>query len=157
MQGFPNIRNTDRILNIIKSDDVLQGSGSTLTITCTAPAGSVVTAYLGNLSVRLKQTETKPSAKDKWMPASFAGQLTLPVCGADEIRAAGEIFVLAKSGKNEASAIGASVRVKGANALIPVRVMKDHTELKLGLSSRDRTPAPQISSRFSHIVSADGL
>ena len=123
------------VSNVSPSYDVLQGSGSTLTITCTAPAGSVVTAYLGNLSVRLKQTETKPSAKDKWMPASFAGQLTLPVCGVDEIRAAGEIFVLAKSGKNEASAIGASVRVKGADALIPVRVTKDHTELKLGLTS----------------------
>ena len=123
------------VTNVSPARDVLQNGGSTLKITCTAPAGSVVTAYLGNLSVRLKQTETKPSAKDKWMPASFAGQITLPTCSAEEIRAAGEVFVLAKSGQHEASAIGGSVRVKGADALIPVRVTKDHTELKLGLDS----------------------
>ena len=123
------------IWDVSPARDVLKDSGSTLQITCTAPAGSIVTAYLGNLSVRLKQTDTKMSDKEKWMPASFVGQLTLPSCESDEIREAGEIFILAASGGEEAAATGASVRIKGQDALIPVRVKENHTELKLGLNS----------------------
>jgi len=123
------------VLNVSPASDMLRDSGSSFTVSCNAPAGAVVKARLGDTEITLKQTQTVEKEEEGWTKASYSAVMKLPKAGNDEILDLGEIVVTAVSGENEASSSGASVRVRGKDAFIPVQVKNDHTELKLGLNS----------------------
>jgi len=123
------------ILSVSPTKNVLADSGGSVTVSCKAPAGASVTAKLGDTSVKMKQTASVKNADSGWAIATYSAKISLPKTGNDEIAELGEILVTAESGEYAAAVRGASVRVRGKNAYIPVQVNADHTELKLGMDT----------------------
>lgn len=120
---------------VYPSLDMLLESGGSLKVSCKAPAGAKVTAALGNISVTLKQTN-KPGKPDSgWALATYSGTVTLPRAESREIRDLGKITLTAVLGGEKAAASGASIRIRGKEAGVAVRVNRNHTELKLGKDS----------------------
>ncbi len=122
---------TFAVIGVAPAKNVMADSGGSVTVSCKAPAGASVSAKLGGTTVKMKQTNSVKSANSGWALATYSAVIPLPKTGNDEIRELGEISVTAVSGNNTASAAGASVRVRGSNAYIPVQVLENHTELKL--------------------------
>lgn len=119
------------VLSVTPSRDMLCESGGSVTVSCKAPAGSSVTAKVGDMSVKLKQTESVKLSDSGWAAATYSGTISLPRVGNDEIQEPGDILVTAVQGEYTASAEGGRIRIRGKDAYIPVRVNGNHTELKL--------------------------
>ncbi len=135
------------------SGDVAAAAGSRVTLTCTAPVGSTVTAALGGQTVTL-QNSGKVKGKTGYTADTYSGSFTLPAAGEGEIYSLGNVTFRAVRGNENATARGPLVRVLGKNAVIPVEVTRDHAELKLSYTSwyyDDFTP--QVAGMRDYAVS----
>jgi N-acetylmuramoyl-L-alanine amidase len=116
------------------AQDLLKESGSTLTVTCRAPAGAAVTAVVGGQAVAMRQSSVGGSG-GVWTAATYTGSCTLPTAEPGEILSLGQLRVFAVLGETAAEADGPLVRVRGEGAVLPIRVTADDAELKLGLNT----------------------
>ncbi len=128
-------RDTFAVEAVSPASDMLLESGGTVSVRCRAPAGATVTAVLGGQAVRLAQTDNPRAAGAAWTAASYSGTIRLPEAAETEILSLGTLLITAVSGENAATAAGGSVRVRGAEAAVPIRLTADEAELKLGLST----------------------
>lgn len=102
-------------------------------ISCVAPYGATVTAKLADgTSVALQMTE-KPNittTDSGYIGVIYGGTIPLPTVSDTEIRDSGAITIEAVLGQDTVSASTATIRVKGKNAPLAVRVKEDYAELK---------------------------
>ena len=126
-----DVRENFTVASLSPMQNIMADSGGSVSVSCKAPAGASVTAKVGDISVKMKQTNSVKASDSGWAMATYSAVLALPKTGNDEMRDLGTITVTAVSGQNSASATGAKVRVRGKDAYIPVQVTGDHTELKL--------------------------
>lgn len=122
------------VLDVIPSESISSGAGSTVTVSCTAPAASTVTATLGEQTVTLT-AQNHPTGKGAYLAETYVGKFTLPATPDGTLRTLGHITVTAKKGNETATAIGADVRAMGRNAVIPIEVKSSTAELKLSYTS----------------------
>ncbi len=115
--------------------DTMQESGTTLSVSCKAPAGAKVTAILHGQSIPLKQTSFPGKVNSGWALATYTGTFPLPRAKDGEIDDLGDLIVTAALGSSSAAAAGGKIRVRGKDAFLPVRVLYDHTPLKLGTNT----------------------
>ncbi len=102
-------------------------------VSCVAPYGAVVTAKRENgEAVTLKMTETPSVTKadDGYVGVIYGGTVPLPAVSDTGSMDAGAITITATLGQTMVSATTASIRVKGKNAPLAVRVKEDYAELK---------------------------
>jgi len=123
------------ITDVSPASDVMREGGGALTLSCTAPAGADVTAVLGDMTVTLKQVKRAEKVESGYAAVRYTGTVDLPRAASDELLPLGEVQFNCRLGEKQAQAYGARITVRGANARLPVRVLEDHTELKLGASS----------------------
>ncbi len=149
-----------QITNVATNAYLVPGK-ETLTLTVTAPAGSVVTATLGNSTVTLTQQSERPQDGTLYA-VSFQGEMQLPSAADHKIIDLGNIQYRAVQGKKTASATGASVRIYGAGASLSITVTHNASDFKISRSSYyydDHTPAPigmtdeivSLSSGYYHL------
>ena len=102
-------------------------------VSCVAPYGAVVTAKRENgEAVTLKMTETPSVTKADggYVGVIYGGTVPLPAVSDTGSMDAGAITITATLGQTTVSATTASIRVKGKNAPLAVRVKEDYAELK---------------------------
>jgi len=103
-------------------------SGSKLTLSVTAPAGSTVTAAIGGKSVTLKQTTAV--GQSGYTAASYSASYILPSAPDGQAADLGKVVFTAKRGSEKVSAEGGRVRVLGKEAVIEGRVSKNEAPLR---------------------------
>ncbi|MBE6687914.1 MAG: hypothetical protein E7588_01400 [Ruminococcaceae bacterium] len=123
------------IKKAVPTADIITSPGKSISISCTAPAGSAVVATLGEFSVTLK-----PQGNVKTWPAyeaqTYVGEFKLPVdVPQDKMTDLGNIVFTAKRSDESADAVGSRVVLKpdGYNAF--VQVVDDYSYLKISPDS----------------------
>ncbi len=133
--------------------DLATAAGTAVTLRVLAPANSTVTAQLGDKTVTLKQTES-PSGKGDYLAAAYTASYTLPAVAEGQILDLGKVSFTATRRTERAAASGARIRVMGKDAVIPVEVINDSAEMKLGYNTwyyDDFTP--QVAGMRDYAVS----
>ncbi|MEG2174281.1 MAG: N-acetylmuramoyl-L-alanine amidase [Oscillospiraceae bacterium] len=98
-------------------------NGESLTVTCTAPAGSSVTASVGGITVSLKQ---KSATAVLGIPASFVGTLALSGAANGTVKSLGPVsYTLSLNGKTSTILSKGNVYACGDGARPTLRVI-DH-------------------------------
>ena len=106
-----------------------------LTVSCVAPAGSVVTVSLGQTSVVLSPT-IYPPANSKYMYEKYTGKIIPSVDVADdEIKNLGVLKFKAILGNESATLEGPSISIKGTDAYSYAEIKDDYTHTKVGTST----------------------
>ncbi len=135
------------------ADDIAAAAGTKVTLTCLAPQGSTVTAKIAGKSIKLSEVK-KPTANGTYLASTYSGTYTLPSANAGEVVDLGNVvYSAARRGEN-ASADGVRLRVMGKDAAIPVEVICDSSEMKLGYDTwyyDDFTP--QVAGMRDYAVS----
>ncbi len=107
-------------------------------VSCVAPYGAKVTATLSNgTSVALSMTETPSVTKTDggYVGVIYGGSVPLPSVTDTETKNAGTITIAATLGQNTVSATTATIRVKGKNTQLAIRVKEDYAALKFSETS----------------------
>ncbi|MBQ3125856.1 MAG: family 10 glycosylhydrolase [Clostridia bacterium] len=133
--------------------DIAAAPGTAVTLSCVAPSGSTVTASINGKTVTLKAAST-PTGSGKYLAATYSGSYTLPSAPDGTVVDLGTVTYHASRKGESASAAGASVRVMGKDAVIPVEVIRDSSEMKLGYDTwyyDDFTP--QVTGMRDYAVS----
>lgn len=131
------VQSTDTFMfsSVSPSASTALTGGQTLTLTAVAPHNSTVTAELGGQTVTLSPKDPV-SGKETYLCQTYTGTLQLPNdIGTNEIRSLGTVNFSAERGKESVFQEGGEVRILGKNALLPVEVTKDDTELKIAPGS----------------------
>lgn len=102
--------------------------GTVLGVSCTAPAGSTVTAALNGVTVALSST-IKPEGTAKYYAEVYKGTITLPKATKGKSELVGKITFTAKKGGESASAESGDIKVLGDNTGILVAVKNDNAAL----------------------------
>lgn len=137
-------------------ETVYCASGGSISISCTAPAGSTVTATAGGVSVTLKPG-IYPTGSAKYYAEIYTGKLTLAGPEAGAMSSAGSIVITAVRGDETAEYTGAAVSVLGENTCLPVTVKNDYAWLKTSPDSNFyESLTPQSVGAVSYAVSGDG-
>lgn len=127
---YPTL-NSPNIASVTPSYEWM-GNG-TLPVRVTAPRGSSVTAELDGKVIKLTPTLYVPYTGD-YMKEVYTGSFKL-TAKADQIRDLGTIkFTSTYMGKTY-TAESARIRVRGEGAYIPIEVIGDDTEMKIGYDS----------------------
>lgn len=116
------------------SYDIMQAPGTVVSLSCTAPAGSTVTATIGKTTVTLTQS-TNQNIKTGLTAAKYTGSYTLPSASEGQIVDLGKIQYKAERGSESTSAEGIRLRSAGKNAFVTVKTTSNDAELKLGLDT----------------------
>ncbi len=133
------------ILSVYPERETWLSVGDTLTVSCTAPAGSTVSAKLGGAVIPMKPTKYTANTARNYVE-TYTGSLKIPTSFAKDRETAdiGTLtFTAIKNGKS-ASKVGAQVKQLGRGALIYAQVKNDYSYLKRAPSSSfygDPTPA----------------
>ncbi len=133
--------------------DIAAAAGTVVTLSCVAPSGSTVTAEVGGKTVTLKAAST-PTGNGNYLAATYSGSYTLPTAADGAVLDLGTITYRATRRGESATAIGARLRVMGKDAVIPVEVVNDSSEMKLGYDTwyyDDFTP--QVAGMRDYAVS----
>ncbi len=115
-------------------------SGNILELSCTAPAGSVVTAEVGGKTVTLLPVLGNVGS-EPFIAELYRGTMELDT--ADSIESLGKVVFTAERGEYGASCEGGEIRVLGKGYCIPVTVKNDYAHLKVSPESSfydDYTP-----------------
>ena len=123
-----------KVTAMVPSNNIMQNKGTTVALSCNAPAGSTVTATIGATVVILKQT-TNQNIKTGLTQAKFTGSYTLPSAADGQVVDMGKIIFKASRGSESATAEGARLRSMGKNAFITIRTTYNDTQLKLSADS----------------------
>lgn len=117
------------------SDDLAVAGGTEVTLSCTAPSGSTVTATVAGTVVSLKATSV-PAGDSSYLAVTYTGSYTLPYAPDGQVVDLGNVIYQATRGRGEtAAAQGARLRTMGKDAVIPIEVIDDSTEMKLGYNT----------------------
>ncbi len=114
-------------------------SGNVLSLSCTAPTGSTVTAKVGEKTVTLTPVLGNVGP-EKYIAEIYRGTVELNGEGLESL---GAVKFTAVRGDERAETEGAEVRVLGSELCIPVTVIRDYAHLKSSPSSSfydDYTP-----------------
>jgi len=123
-----------KVSDMSPSNNIMQNNGTTVAISCSAPAGSTVTATVGSTVITLKQT-TNQNIKTGLTQAKFTGSYTLPSASDGQVIDMGKIKFKATRGSESASAEGVRIRSLGKNAYITIKTTNNDTQLKLSADS----------------------
>ena len=135
------------------ANDIAAAGGTAVTLACVAPSGSTVTAEINGKTVTLKAAST-PTGSGKYLAATYSGSYTLPAAPDGAVVDLGTITYRATRKGESATATGARLRVMGKDAVIPVEVIRDSSEMKLGYNTwyyDDFTP--QVAGMRDYAVS----
>ncbi len=135
------------------TDDIAAAGGTKITLGCLAPQGSTVTALIAGKSVKLTETQ-KPTANGTYLASTYSGSYTLPTAEAGKLLDLGRITYSAARRGETVTAEGVRLRVMGKDAVIPVEVIRDSSEMKLGYDTwyyDDFTP--QVAGMRDYAVS----
>lgn len=119
-----------KIASVTPSYEWFGSAGGLLSVSATAPSGSVVTAEIGGVSFTLKPTINPPD-NSAYMKEVYVGSVTLPTAKAGEVVSLGSIRFTAKRGGESASAESAGIRIGGSGASIPVEIIGNDVEMKI--------------------------
>ncbi|MGI6744223.1 MAG: family 10 glycosylhydrolase [Eubacteriales bacterium] len=138
----PQYRTLDSfvITDVSPSSGCIIKSGSTLDISCTAPAGAMVKAELGAKFITLEPLSPLPEdakAESGFLCQTYKGQFKAPnLSGSGELAELGRLRIIAESGDNFAEADGGRIRLSPKNGFsLAVRVKADDTEIKVAPDS----------------------
>ena len=126
-EGGYTVMDSFRISSCYPTERVTVQSGNTVSLSCTAPTGSLVTASLGNRTVTLSPIlgNTGP---ERYIAELYRGTITLE--GSEPLASLGALTFTAERDGETASAVGAEIRVLGEGYGIPVTVTRDYALLK---------------------------
>ena len=133
--------------------DLAAAAKTAVTLSCTAPSGSTVKAVVNGISVTLKATAT-PTGSGNYLAATYTGTYTLPAASDGAVVDRGHVIFTATRRGESATASGPRLRVMGKDAVIPVEVTRDSSEMKLGYDTwyyDDFTP--QVAGMRDYAVS----
>jgi len=106
-----------------------------LSVSCVAPAGSVVTAKVGDTEVVLSPT-VNPSGSAKYLYEKYTGTINpSQLIKSTEIRVLGNVVFTAELGNETASAEGGMISRMGDDAYVYAEVKEDYTHTKVGTST----------------------
>ncbi len=133
------------------------GKGS-LEVSVIAPRGSSVTAELSGKKITLSPTLYAPYQKGTYMKEVFIGSFTLSAFD-NEIRALGKVKFTSVLGGNTYTAESGEIRALGKDAVIPIEVTGDDTNLKISRDSwyYDDYTAQSCGMRDNAIFLSDGM
>ena len=138
----PQYRTLDSfvITDVSPSSGCIIKSGSTLEISCTAPAGATVKAELGAKFITLEPISALPEdakAETGFLCQTYKGQFKAPnLAGSGQLVELGRLRIIAESGDDFAEADGGRVRLSPKNGFsLAVRVKADDTEIKVAPDS----------------------
>lgn len=119
--------------------------GDTLTVSCTAPSGSLVTARVGGITINLKPTIYSATTSKNYKEV-YKGSVKIPTAFAPDGGEAdlGTLTFYAQKNGNSAQKTGALVKQLGKGALIYAEVKNDYSYFKTAADSSfydDLTPA----------------
>lgn len=110
-------------------------NGDRLYVSCVAPAGSVVTAKLGDTEITLEPT-INPEGDAKYLYECFEGVFDeIPLIEETDMKVLGNVEFSAFLGNQTANALGAEITQKGSEAYVYAEVKNDYTHTKVGPSS----------------------
>lgn len=106
--------------------------GEKLSVSCVAPAGSNVTARVGDTEIVLKPT-IYPKGDEKYLYEKYVGEID-PSClvKKTEIKILGNVEFIAQKGSEKVLALGGQVAAKGEDAYAYAEVKEDYTHTKVG-------------------------
>lgn len=106
-----------------------------LSVSCVAPAGSSVTARVGNTEIVLKPT-LYPKGDDKYLYEKYVGEIDPErLVESTGFKVLGNVIFTAEKGRETTSAEGGQVAAKGSNAYVYAEVKEDYTHTKVGTAS----------------------
>lgn len=121
------------IKNVYPSADIITAPNGEISLSCTAPAGSVVTVTLGEKSVTLA-AQGKVASSPKYLPQTYKGTLKL-TSDAATITDLGNLVFTAKLTGENATETAANVKVKPENCQAFIEVINDYSHLKISPTS----------------------
>ena len=109
--------------------------GEKLYVSCVAPAGSNVTARVGDVEIVLKPT-VYPKGDAKYLYEKYVGEIE-PISFIEEtnIKVLGNVVFSAHKGSETAKAVGGQVMAVGEDAYVYAEVKEDYTHTKVGTTS----------------------
>ncbi len=144
-QGSAVIMDTPYIQAVSPFGNTALGAGSELVLTAYAPAGSSVSAKIGDETVKMYSLGVAKESKESINRDTYSASYSLPQeVTANTIIDLGEIIFTAEY-KGESYAVsGGGLRVLGDGAVIPIEVVNSDSHLKISPDSwyyDDYTPA----------------
>ncbi len=123
------------ITSVSPANDIITAPGSEISVSCTAPAGSTVTATLGNQSVTLK-AQGNVALSPKYLAQTYKATFKLPSdVSQNAMTDLGNIVFTAKLSGETATANGVNVKLKPANHNVYIEVINDYSHLKISPTS----------------------
>lgn len=140
------------------SYDTANRSGTKITFSCIAPAGSIVTATVGPYKVELSTTTKDPG--DKYLKATYTGSLILPQLDGDGNASLGYVvFHAERKGEKATHSPGCLVEVINDSSSYVMIVSGDKSDVRPGLDSSIKPTSYYIATQGAkvNVVSkADG-
>lgn len=120
---------------VYPSQETWVTSGNTLTVSCSAPSGCVVSAKLGSTVIYLSPTINPPD-ESEYMYELYKGTFSLSnIAGEDQVKEIGKlVFTASLDGKNVTKE-GGVIKQVGKNAYAYATIAKDYTHTKVSTSS----------------------
>ncbi len=142
--GAPATYDEYKIIDTYPSGETWITGGSTVTFSCTAPAGSTVTVQVGGAKTTLKATKNTKSTAAGYVSDTYEGSITFgTLAAAGEIIDLGTITFTSQNGSDRAQKKVGLMKEIGSGALLYAQVEKDYTYLKTSPTSSfydDYTP-----------------
>ena len=133
------------VTDISPAEETWLATGETLTVSCTAPAGSTVTAAVGGMTIVLSPVTGASPVPGSFVKETYRGSVTpANFAGEDQLVTLGTLKITASDGTGNASASGALVKQIGSHALVYAEVASDYSHVKISPTSsfyEDYTPA----------------
>ncbi len=133
--GGPALLDSMEITKPYPTESNWLSEGEKLYVSCVAPAGSNVTARVGDTEIILKPT-VYPKGNEKYLYEKYVGEIE-PVSFIEEtnIRVLGNVIFSAQRGTESATAEGGQVTAVGKDAYVYAEVKEDYTHTKVGTTS----------------------
>ncbi len=123
------------------SSDTADRSGTSITFSCVAPAGSNVTVKIGSYSLSLTTT-TKDPNNGKYLKATYTGSFTLPQTDNNKNQVLGHIvFQATRKGESATYSPGSLLEIINDPASYVMQVSKDKADV---LPSLDKSVYPTM-------------
>ncbi len=123
------------ITNAYPSKSLWLEEDEALDVSCVAPAGSVVTAKLGETEVVLSPT-ISPEGEGKYLYEKYTGTINPEkLVHSTDFKVLGNVEFLAELNGETAKATGGEISKKGVDAYVYAEVKEDYTHTKVGTSS----------------------
>lgn len=121
-----------QITNQYPSKTTWLSEGEKLSVSCVAPAGSNVTARVGDTEIVLKPT-IYPTGNSEYLYEKYVGEISPSYLVKNtEIKLLGNVEFMAQKGRESVLAAGGQVAAKGKDAFAYAEVKEDYTHTKVG-------------------------